>query len=193
MPARRRGLERLRRGGGQAVIPPLALIVAVAENGVIGKDNGLPWHISSDLKRFRALTMGKPLIMGRKTFQSVGRALPGRETIIVTRDAAFTPPPGVHCTRTIDAALDLAAARATALGVDEIMLAGDGEVFAALIDRVDRMYVTFVHISPQGDAFFPPIDWSQWQEVRREEHLPQKGDEAAFAFVDFVRRDRGAP
>lgn len=171
--------------------PPLALIVALAENGVIGKGNGLPWHVSSDLKRFRALTMGKPMIMGRKTFQSIGRALPGRETIVVTRDAAFAPPAGVHCAGTIDAALELAAARATAMGADEIMLAGGSEIFAALIDRVDRMYVTFIQGSPPGDAFFPSIDWSQWQEVRREEHLPQKGDDAAFSFVDLIRRAPG--
>ncbi|QXX75684.1 dihydrofolate reductase [Methylovirgula sp. HY1] len=170
--------------------PPLALIVALAENGVIGKGNSLPWHISSDLKRFRALTMGKPLIMGRKTFQSIGRALPGRDTIVVSRDAAFTLPPGVHRAETIDAALALALARATEMGADEIMLAGGGEIFTALIDRADRMYVTFVQGTPEGDAFFPAIDWSQWQEVRREAYLPQKGDEVGFSFVDFVRRDR---
>lgn len=173
------------------MIPPLALIVALAENGVIGMDNALPWHVSSDLKRFRTLTMGKPLIMGRKTFQSIGRALPGRETIIVSRDAAFMPPSGVHRAGTIDAALELAVARAAESGADEIMLAGGGEIFAALIDRVDRMYVTFVQTSPRGDAFFPPIDWSQWQEVRREDHFPQKGDEAGFSFVDFTKRGPG--
>ncbi len=132
--------------------------------------------------------MGKPLIMGRKTFQSIGRALPGRETIIVSRDAAFTPPPGVHRAETIEAALELAAARATDMGADEIMLVGGSEIFAALIDRADRMYVTFVQSSPEGDAFFPPIDWSRWEEIRREAHAPQKGDEAAFSFVDFIRR-----
>ncbi len=173
--------------------PSLALIVALAENGVIGRGNSLPWHISSDLKRFRALTMGKPLIMGRKTFQSIGKALPGRETIIVSRDAAFTPPSGVHRTETIDAALALATARATDMGADEIMLVGGSEIFAALIDRADRMYVTFVQGAPEGDAFFPPIDWSRWEEVHREEHPPQKGDDAAFAFVDFVRRDGRTP
>lgn len=171
---------------------PLALIVALAENGVIGRGNGLPWHISSDLKRFRALTMGKPLMMGRKTFQSIGRALPGRETIVISRDAAFTPPPGIHRAETIDAALALAAARAADMGADEIMLAGGGEIFAALINRADRMYVTFVDSAPDGDAFFPAIDWSQWEEVHREAHLPQKGDEVGFSFVDFIRRDRSA-
>lgn len=170
------------------IVPKLAAIVAIADNGVIGKDNILPWHISSDLKRFRALTLGKPLIMGRKTFASIGRVLPGRETIVVSRDGQFAAPEGVHRVASTEAALELAAARAKTLQADEIMLAGGSEIFAALIGRVDRLYVTFVHARPDGDVYFPPIDWSQWQEIRREDHLPQKGDEAAFSFVDFVRR-----
>jgi dihydrofolate reductase len=168
--------------------PHLALVVAMAENGVIGKDNGLPWHISSDLKRFRAITMGKPLLMGRKTFESIGRVLPGRETIIISRDVDLTPPPGVYCAPTIDAALKLARDRATAMQADEIIIAGGSAIFAALIDRAERMYVTFVASAPAGDVYFPAVDWSHWQEVRREEHQPQKGDDAAFSFVDFIRR-----
>lgn len=179
---------KLGRNRTEAMSPPLALVVAIAENGVIGLGNGLPWHISSDLKRFRALTLGKPVIMGRKTFASVGRVLPGRETIVVTRDQTFVPPPGVFVAADVEAALTLGQARAQALSAKEIILAGGGEIFSALIDRVDRLYVTFVALSPPGDAFFPPIDWSKWEEVRREEHTPQKGDEVAFAFVDYVRR-----
>jgi dihydrofolate reductase len=172
------------------MIPPLAAIVAIAENGVIGLGNRLPWHISSDLKHFKALTLGKPVIMGRKTFASLGRVLPGRETIVVSRDATFAPPPGVFIAADIETALELGKARAQALGAHEIILAGGGEIFAALIDRLDRLYVTYVALSPPGDAFFPPIDWSMWQEVSREKHAPQKGDNAAFVFVDYVRRPR---
>jgi dihydrofolate reductase len=168
---------------------PLALVVAVAQNGVIGKENGLPWHISSDLKRFRALTMGKPLLMGRKTFESIGRPLPGRETILISRDPTFVPPLGIYHASSIDAALALAAARAEAMKADEIIIAGGSEIFAALLDRTERMYVTFIDAAPKGDVFFPPVDWSDWQEIHREDHLPQKGDDAAFSFVDFVRRD----
>lgn len=175
--------------GAPSTSPPLALVVAVAENGVIGKENGLPWHISSDLKRFRARTMGKPLLMGRKTFESIGRPLPGRETILISRDPFFTPPSGVHHAQTIGAALALAAARAEAMKAEEIIIAGGSEIFAALLDRIDRMYVTFIATAPEGDVFFPPVDWSNWQEIHREDHLPQKGDDAAFSFVDFVRRD----
>ncbi len=101
---------------------------------------------------------------------------------LLRRHPAFIAP------STIEAGLELAAVRAKAMGADEIILAGGSEIFAALIDRVDRMYVTFVHAAPEGDAVFPPIDWSQWQEIRREDHQPQKGDEAAFSFVDFIRR-----
>jgi dihydrofolate reductase len=167
--------------------PKLALIVAIAENGVIGKANGLPWHLSSDLKRFRALTLGKPVLMGRKTFDSIGRVLPGRDTIAVSRDPHYMPPPGVYAAASVDAGLELARARAGVLGADEIMLAGGAELFAALIDRVDRIYATWVAGAPDGDVYFPPIDWSQWREVKREDHQPQKGDDAAFSFVDYVR------
>ncbi|HEY1736124.1 MAG TPA: dihydrofolate reductase [Methylovirgula sp.] len=168
--------------------PKLAIIVAIADNGVIGKASALPWHISSDLKRFRALTLGKPLIMGRKTFASIGRVLPGRETIVVSRDPEFRPPEGVYCAGSIDAALQLAVTRAAELKADEIMLTGGSDIFAALLPRVDSMYVTFVHAMPDGDVYFPPVDWSQWEEVRREDHPPQKGDDAAVSFVDFVKR-----
>src|SRR5579863_10259566 len=139
---------------------PLVGVVAIADNGVIGLGNALPWHISADLKRFRALTMGKPLIMGRKTFASLGRALPGRETIVVTRDAGFTLPAGVFRVASVDAAIRLAQERALALGAKEIIVAGGGEIYSALIDRLDRLHVTYVHSAPTGDAFFPPIDWS---------------------------------
>jgi dihydrofolate reductase len=168
--------------------PRVAAIVAIAENGVIGLGNRLPWHISSDLKHFKALTLGKPVIMGRKTFASISRVLPGRETIVVSRDPAFAPPPSVFVAANIETALELGRGRAKVLGANEIIIAGGGEIFAALIDRLDRLYVTLIALSPPGDAFFPPIDWSMWQEMSRQEHAPQKGDDAPFVFVDYVRR-----
>jgi dihydrofolate reductase len=167
---------------------PLVGVVAIADNGVIGQGNALPWHISADLKRFRALTMGKPLIMGRKTFASLGRALPGRESIVVTRDADFTLPAGVFRAANVDAAIGLAQERAVALGAKEIIVAGGGEIYSALIDRLDRLHVTYVHSAPNGDAFFPPIDWSHWREAFREEHSAQGGD-AGYAFVDYIREE----
>ncbi len=113
---------------------PLVLVAAVARNGIIGAKGGLPWRLSSDLKRFKALTWGKPLVMGRKTFESIGRALPGRETIVVTRDPAFAPS-GVLVAHNLDAALDLAAERASAMGADEIIIGGGGEIYAQTIAR----------------------------------------------------------
>jgi len=166
--------------------PRLALIAAVARNGVIGAGDALPWRLSSDLKRFKALTMGKPLIVGRKTFQAIGRTLPGREIIVVTRDAAYAPE-GVEVARDIDAALRLAEARAGAAGVDEVVVAGGGEIYAQTIARAGRLYVTEVDLAPAGDARFPRIDPALWREVRREPGERGPRDEADFAFVEYAR------
>jgi dihydrofolate reductase len=164
----------------------LALIAAVARNGVIGAGDALPWRLSSDLKRFKALTMGKPLIMGRKTFQSIGRPLPGREIIVVTRDEGFASE-GVEVARDIETALRLAETKARAAGVDEIIVAGGGEIYAQTIARAGRLYVTEVALAPEGDAHFPPIDPALWREVRREPGLRGPRDEADFAFVEYER------
>ncbi len=166
---------------------PLVLIAAVAQNGVIGKANSLPWHLTSDLKRFRALTIGKPMIMGRKNYQSIGRPLPGRETIVVTRDRAFAAD-GVHIVHTIEDALSCASSRAAAMQAEEIILAGGSEVYAALIGRADKMHITFVDLAPEGDIFFPAIDWSQWIEESRTHPPRDAKDDATFSFVDYRRR-----
>jgi dihydrofolate reductase len=166
---------------------PLALVAAVARNGIIGADGGLPWRLSSDLKRFKALTWGKPLVMGRKTFQSIGRALPGRETIVVTRETAFAAS-GVLVAHSLDAALELAAERAHALGVDEIIIGGGGEVYAQTIARARRLLVTEVALDAEGEARFPPIDPLQWREFSRETGERGPRDEADFAFVEYERR-----
>jgi dihydrofolate reductase len=165
---------------------PLVLVAAVARNGVIGADNRLLWRLPSDLKRFRALTLGKPLVMGRKTFRSIGRPLPGRETIVVTRDPGFSAE-SVLVAHDLDAALALADARAAAMGADAIVIAGGGELYAQTIDRADRLAITEVALSPEGDATFPPIDRAQWREVRREPGVRGRKDEADFAFVDYER------
>ncbi|HLX98800.1 MAG TPA: dihydrofolate reductase, partial [Roseiarcus sp.] len=145
--------------------PPLVLVAAVARNGVIGAGGGIPWR--SDLKRFKALTWGKPMVMGRKTFASIGRALPGRETIVVTRDPAFLPP-GVLVAHAIDAALDLADERARVMEADEIVIAGGAEIYAQTIKRASRLFITEVALDAEGEARFPPIDPGEWREVRRE-------------------------
>ncbi len=165
---------------------PLVLVAAVARNGVVGGDNRLLWRLSSDLRRFKALTLGKPLVMGRKTFQSIGRPLPGRETIVMTRDPGFSAE-GVVAAHDLDAALALADARAVAMGANAIVIAGGGELYALTIDRADRLAITEVALSPDGDATFPPIDRAQWREVRREPAVRGPKDEADFCFVDYER------
>ena len=166
---------------------PLVLVAAVARNGIIGANGGLPWRLSSDLKRFKALTWGKPLVMGRKTFESIGRALPGRETIVVTRDPAFARS-GVLIVPDIDAAVDLAAERARAMGADEIIIGGGAEIYAQTIKRASRLFITEVALDAEGRARFPPIEPLKWREIRRETGERGPRDEADFVFVSYERR-----
>lgn len=165
---------------------PLILVAAVARNGVIGADNRLLWRLPSELKHFKALTMGKPLVMGRKTFQSIGRLLPGRETIVVTRDRRFSPD-GALVAHSIDAALAIAAERAAAMGADAVVIAGGGELYAQTIGRASRLAITEVALEPEGDARFPPIDLEVWREVKRERGVRGPREEADFAFVEYAR------
>ncbi|HUB63009.1 MAG TPA: dihydrofolate reductase [Methylocella sp.] len=173
---------------------PLAIVAAIGENGVIGDGRGLPWHLPSDLEHFRSITMGKPLLMGRKTFESIGRALPGRETIVVTRDRSFDPSrrhslaKAIHVAHDLEAALALAQTRAQAMGAEEVILAGGGNLYESLIGHAERMHLTFVDVAPIGAVSFPQIDWSNWLEVSRVRPRPSAKDEATFAFVDFDRR-----
>lgn len=157
----------------------IVFVVAVARNGVIGAEGKLPWRLPSDLKRFRETTWGRPMIMGRKTFESIGKPLPGRETIVVTRDAGFRAD-GVHVAHDVDAALALGAQRARAMNVDEIMVVGGGEIYRALFSRADRVVLTEVELMPEGDAFFPPLDPGKWKEVSREAPARGPKDDARF-------------
>jgi dihydrofolate reductase len=166
---------------------PLVLVAAVARNGIIGANGGLPWRLSSDLKRFKALTWGKPLIMGRKTFESIGRALPGRETIIVTRDRSFAPA-GVLVAHELDAGLDLAAERARAMGADEIIIGGGGEIYAQTMAHASRLFITEIALDAEGEAHFPTIDPQNWREISREMGERGSRDDADFAFVSYERR-----
>lgn len=144
--------------------PALAFVVAVARNGIIGRDGQLPWRLSSDLKTFRRLTMGKPLIMGRKTWDSLGRPLDGRDNIVVTRDPGFAAE-GALVVHDVAAAVAMAQGCATRRGVDEIMVIGGAHIFAALLDQAQRIYWTAVEADPPGDVTFPEIDLRQWHEV----------------------------
>lgn len=173
-----------------SVIPhvKVSFIVAVARNGVVGRDGGLPWRLSSDLKLFRRLTMGKPLIMGRKTWDSLGRPLDGRDNIVVTRDAGFQAE-GALVADSAEAALDIARSCAAQRGADEIMVIGGAAIFAALLDKADRIYWTDVHASPAGDVHFPSVDLSRWREVSSEDLLQGDKDQYAATLRILERAD----
>ncbi len=175
----------MKYGSGPAR-PAIVMVAALGRNRAIGARNGLPWRLRTDLRRYRDVTMGKPMVMGRKTFDSIGKALPGRETIVVTRDPQFAAV-GVLVARDPEMALALAADRARAMGADEIVIAGGGEIYAGLMGRADILRLTEVELTPDADAFFPVIDQSVWRETARETHLAGPGDEAPFAFVEYRR------
>jgi dihydrofolate reductase len=164
----------------------IVLVAAVAENGVIGRDNALPWRLPSDLKRFRARTMGKPVVMGRKTFLSIGKPLSGRSNIVVSRDAKFAAP-GVVVAPNLATAL--AAARGDALrrGADAIAVIGGTDIFAQCMPFADRLDITLVHARPAGDSHFPPIDARVWREVERIEQPAGPQDDAGFAQITYIR------
>ncbi|MFB0487802.1 dihydrofolate reductase [Methylobacterium sp. OAE515] len=161
------------------MITSIALVAAVARNGVIGRDNGLAWHLSSDLKRFKALTMGKPMLMGRRTWDSIGRPLPGRRTLVLTRDHGFRAE-GAEVVHDWEAAL--AAAAGT-----ELMVVGGAEIYALAFAQADRLHLTEVAAEPDGDVRFPAFDRAQFRETFREAHPAGPRDEHAFAFVDWER------
>lgn len=165
----------------------LTHIVAVGENGVIGRGQALPFRVPSDLKRFKALTWGKPLLMGRQTFESIGRPLPGRISIVLSADPAFRVPDGVRLARSLSAALTEAQAAARDLGVAEIMVIGGRRVFAETLPVTARVHLTEVHLAPEGDVLLPPYDPAVWREVSREGPLQGEGDEAPFTYVTLER------
>jgi dihydrofolate reductase len=167
---------------------PLTLVAAVARNGALGKDNAIPWRAPSDLKRFRDITWGRPLIMGRKTYQSIGKPLPGRETVVVTRDPTFlagAQPDHLHVAGDFDQALEIASGLARSMHAAEAILAGGAELYRLGLPRAAYLRLTRVDCAPEADAFFPDVDWSQWREVWRER--PERGpkDEVALEYIDY--------
>lgn len=159
----------------------LAMIVAMDENGVIGRNGALPWRLSSDLKLFKRLTMGKPMIMGRRTFQSIGRPLEGRDNIVVTRNRDFAPA-GADVAPNPDAALWLARGFARARSTDEIMVIGGADIFAAFLSHADRIYLTRVHARLAGDTHFPPLPPEQWRTTLSERYGAGARDAYDFTF-----------
>jgi dihydrofolate reductase len=165
----------------------IVLIVAVAENGVIGSSGTIPWRLKTDLQRFKTLTLGKPIVMGRKTFVSLRRPLPGRTNIVVTRDASFRAAGAVVTT-------SLADARAVATGdalrrlATEIAVIGGAEIYAQWMEYADRLEITEVHAKPAGDTYFATIDAAVWEEVARVRNAAGPDDSADFSFVTYRRR-----
>lgn len=168
------------------VEPRIALVVAGAENGVIGKRGKLPWHISSDLKYFRAMTMNKPVVMGRKTFESIGKPLDGRDNIVITRNPDFQAS-GVHVVANVEEALALAREKASERRADEISVIGGAQIYEQTLDQADVLYLTEVHAAPEGDAFFPKLDRSVWREVSRQRYEAGPRDSASYSLVVLER------
>ncbi len=163
--------------------PTIALIVAVAENGVIGRAGQLPWHLPDDLKRFKALTMGKPMLMGRRTFDSIGRPLPGRTSLVLTKSANWAPPPGALVVHSMDEAL----AEARRHGAGELAVIGGAEVFRLALPLARRIDLTRVHAGFDGDVYFPQLDLREWRETERIEHPADARHAHAMTFSVLQR------
>jgi len=166
----------------------IIFVVAIAENGVIGAGNGFPWRLKSDMARFKALTIGKPVIMGRKTFETLRRPLPGRTNIVITRDADYRANGAIVTTSAADAGA-VALGDALRRSVAEIAVIGGAEIYRQWLDRADRLEITEVHARPEGDTHFD-IDMAEWDEVERIRHPAGPDDSADFSYVTYRRRPR---
>jgi dihydrofolate reductase len=166
---------------------PLVLVAAIAENGVIGRTGGLPWRLKTDLKRFRALTVGHPVVMGRKTFLSFGKPLKNRTNIVVTRDREFAAA-GIIAAPSLKAAMEVAEGDALRRGAAAIVVGGGADIYLQTIDKAARLEITRVHVRSEGDTMFPAIDPAQWHEVARQEYAAGPDDEAPFTTLTYERR-----
>ena len=162
----------------------ICLIVAVSRNGVIGRDNQLPWHLPEDLKYFKSVTMGKPILMGRKTYDSIGRPLPGRTNIVITRDPQWRAD-GVEVAGSLQDALAMAEKACASAGAEEIMVIGGEQIYRMTLPAADRLYLTQVDAEVEGDAYFPEVDSACWTQV--DELLPEKTDTHPYRFLTLDR------
>jgi len=169
--------------------PVIALVVAIAENGAIGRGGDLPWRLSSDMRYFRKITMGKPVIMGRRTFKSLPRVFDGRLNVVLTRDKGFVAPDAVMA-HSLGEGLAAARASAERTRAHEIMVIGGEDVFREVLPQARRIYLTEVHASPEADTWFPEFDKREWREIFRERHEAGPRDEHAFSFVVLERVGR---
>ena len=166
---------------------PLVLVVAVAENGVIGRKGQMPWRIPGDLKHFKAVTMGKPMVMGRKTYESVGKPLPGRTSIVLTRDKNWRAD-SVLVAHSLDEILKLANEDAKKTGAKEIAVIGGSALFEETLPIAAKIELTEVHAKPEGDVYFPKYERSAWRETRREGPMQSEKDEYAYSVVTLERK-----
>ncbi len=164
----------------------LSLIVARASNGCIGRDNKLPWYLPGDLKYFKRTTLGKPIIMGRKTWESLKGPLPGRCNIVITRQAGYQAD-GAKVVATLDEAIALAESVALIDGVDEAVVIGGAEIYTLALPYTTRLYVTEVHADVEGDAFFPEFDLQQWRQLEREDFTAEPPNQYDYSFVVYQR------
>ncbi|HEV7632872.1 MAG TPA: dihydrofolate reductase [Steroidobacteraceae bacterium] len=158
----------------------LSAVVAVSDNDVIGRDNALPWHLPADLQHFKRLTLGKPMLMGRRTFESIGRPLPGRRSLVLTRSADFAPP-GIEVCHTLEQAL------AAVADQPELMVIGGAALFALTLPAISRVYLTRVHATVQGEVLLPPLDPAGWRETQREERAADAANPIALSFITLDR------
>jgi len=164
----------------------ISMIVACARNRTIGLDGGMPWHVSGDLKFFKQATLGKPVIMGRKTYQSIGGPLPGRANIVITRDKNFSAP-GIDVVHTLDQAIRKAKTIATIDGAGEVMIIGGAEIYQQALALADRIYMTRIDMTVEGDAFFPELDDDQWQQTWTKDMDAENPDGPAYRFCRLDR------
>ena len=163
--------------------PIISLIAAMANNRVIGKDNEMPWHLPADLAHFKAVTLGKPIIMGRKTYESIGRPLPGRKNIVISRNNSYTLE-GCETVSSLEKAMELVS------DVEELMIIGGGYLYSQTLSQADRLYLTFIDLDVDGDTQFPEFEHLELKEVKREKHLKDEKNPYDYQFVDFaVKQD----
>lgn len=165
----------------------ISLIVALSENHVIGRNNKLPWYLPNDLKYFKQVTIGLPIVMGRKTFESIGKPLPGRTNIVVTRNTEWVAD-GVRIAHSLEEAFELAQSIAEIDGRNELMIIGGDQIYKSALPLVDRMYLTEVHAHIEGDAYFPEFDRSDWQEIGREDFEAAEPNPYNYSFVVYDRK-----
>ncbi len=164
----------------------VVLIAAFAQNRVVGIENRLPWHLPEDLKYFKRTTSGKAIIMGRKTYDSIGRPLPNRTNIVITRNPEFTAP-GIKVVASLEAAIELAKEVNHINGVDEVMVIGGASIYESALPIADRLYLTHVHAEVAGDAYFPEVNFKQWAEVSREDYKASENNPYDYSFVVYEK------